>query len=133
MFLANKRREGRQDLKSIALDFDNHMVCIMTDTQQGTEQNSSLKKVAFHSFIPERYRENSSFTWNFENETFSVNQPFVLQPGAIMTQDCFIPEMIIPMKGLGKRFEEFVAILGYEEVDLKSEMPEEMRRLLGLD
>jgi hypothetical protein len=105
----------------------------MTAGQQGTESNPNMKKIAFSSFIPEQYRDNSSFTWNFENETFSVNQPYVLHDGCIMTKDCFVPEMIIPMHGLGKRFDEFVAILGYEEVDLKAEMPAAMRKFLGLE
>jgi hypothetical protein len=120
-------------MKSIALDFDNNMICIMTAGQQGTEQSPNLKKVAFSSFIPKKYIEYNSFTWNFENETFAVNQPYILHDGCIMTQDCFVPEMIFPMPGLKKRFDEFIAILGYEEVDLKAEMPAELRKLLGLD
>lgn len=120
-------------MKSIALDFNNQMICFMTEGQQGTEMNPDIKKLAFNSFIPEKYREHSSFTWNFEADTFAVNQDYVLKDGCIMTKDCFIPEMIIPMKGLHKRFDEFVAILGYEEVDLKAEMPADLRKLLGLD
>ena len=120
-------------MKSIAIDFKNNIVCIMTEGQQGTEQNPDLKKIKFHSFIPERFREYNSFTWNFENETFAVNQDYLLQDGCIMTKDCFIPQCIFPMRGLGKRFEEFIAIMDYEEVDIKEGLPEELKKLLGLD
>lgn len=120
-------------MKSISLDFNNNMICFMTEGQQGTEQDPSLRKVMFHSFIPEKYRDYSSFTWNFEHETFAVNCDYILQAGCIMTKDCFVPQIIIPMQGLQKRFEEFVAIMGYEEVDMIAEIPEELRKLLGLD
>ena len=119
-------------MKSISLDFKNHTICIMKEGQKGTERNHTIKKVAFHSFIPEKYRENSSFTWDFENEKFSVNKDFTLEKGCIMTADCFIPQLIISMPGLKERYDEFVAIMGYEEVDLKEEMPIELRKLLGL-
>ena len=120
-------------MKSIALDFKNNMICFMTAGQQGTETNPDLKKVAFNSFIPEQFRDRNSFTWNFENETFAVNQDYELHEGCIMTKDCFVPECIIPRPKLGKRYDEFVAIMGYEEVDLKAEMPEALRKLLGLE
>lgn len=120
-------------MKSISLDFTNKMICIMADGQQGTEQKPDIKKVAFHSFIPEKYRDYNSFTWNFETETFTVNQDYVLHDGCIMTKDDFIPQFIIPMQGLKKRYDEFIAIMGYEEVDLKSEMPEELKKMLGLE
>lgn len=120
-------------MKSIALDFKNNMICIMTPGQQGTECNPDLKKIAFNSFIPEQFRDRNSFTWNFENETFSINKNYELHEGCIMTKDCFIPELIIPMPNLGIRYDEFIAILGYEEVDLKSEMPAALRKLLGLE
>ena len=120
-------------MKSISLDFKNNMICFITGGQQGTEQNPDIKKVAFHSFIPEKYRDYNSFTWNFESETFAVNQDYILHDGCIMTKDCFIPQFIIPMHGLKKRYDEFVAIMGYKEVDLKAEMPEALRKLLGLE
>lgn len=120
-------------MKSIAFDFKNSMICFMTAGQQGTETNSDLKKVAFNSFIPEQFRDRNSFTWNFENETFAVNQDYKLHEGCIMTKDCFVPEIIVPMPKLGKRHDEFVAIMGYEEVDLKAEMPAALRKLLELE
>ena len=120
-------------MKSIALDFNNNMVCFMTTGQQGTESNPDMQKVAFNSFIPEQFRDRNSFTWNFENETFAVNQDYEIPAGCIMTKDCFVPECIIPMPKLAKRYDEFVAIMGYEQVDLKAEMPAALRKLLGLE
>ena len=120
-------------MNSISLDFDNNMICFMTEGQQGTESNPDLKKVAFNSFIPEEFRDRNSFTWNFENETFAVNQDYVLKSGCIMTKECFVPELIVPMPKLAKRFDEFVTIMDYEQVYLKAEMPDALSHLLGLD
>lgn len=120
-------------MKSIALAFKNNMVCFMTAGQQGTESNPDMQKVAFNSFIPEQFRDRNSFTWNFENETFAVNQDYEIPAACIMTKDSFVPECIIPMPKLAKRYDEFVAIMGYEQVDLKAEMPAALRKLLGLD
>ena len=120
-------------MKSIALDFKNNRICFMTANQQGTERYPDLKKDDFNHFIPEKFHDKNSFTWDFENETFSVNQDILLHDGCIITKDDFLPELIIPMPGLKKRYKEFIAIMNYEEVDLKSEMPEAIRKLLGLD
>lgn len=105
----------------------------MTAGQHGTETNPDLKKSAFNSFIPEQFGDRNSFTWNFENETFAINQDYELHEGCIMTKDCFVPECIIPMLKLGKRYDEFVAIIGYKEIDLKTEIPVALRKLLGLE
>lgn len=120
-------------MKSIALDFKNNMVCFMTAGQQGTESNPDIQIVAFNSFIPEQFRNRTSFTWNFEDETFAVNQSYELHNGCIMTKDCFVPEFILPMPNLSKRYDEFVTILGYTQMDLKAEMPAALRKLLGLE
>ena len=120
-------------MKSISLDFKNNRICIMTDGQQGTEHGQDMKKEKFNSFIPDKFREYNSFTWNFEAETFAVNQDYNLKDGCIMTKDCFIPEVILPMHGLKKRYDEFIAILGYEETAWKTEdFPEELRGLFSL-
>lgn len=120
-------------MKAISLDFKNNMICIMTAGQQGTETNRELRKVAFNSFIPEQFRDRNSFTWDFENETFAVNQDYELHEGCIMTKDCFIPEIMIPMAKLSKRYDEFVAIMGYEEVDLESEITSILMRFLNCE
>lgn len=117
-------------MKSISLDFNNNCICIMTKGQQGTEIAPDIKKAALNSFIPEQYRDRSSFTWNFENDTFCVNQPYVLHSGCIMSKDCFIPEIIIPMPGLGKRYNEFLSIIGYKEEYI--DFSKELLKLFGL-
>ena len=51
----------------------------MTDGQQGTEHGQDMKKEKFNSFIPDKFREYNSFTWNFEAETFAVNKEINLE------------------------------------------------------
>lgn len=119
-------------MKSISIDFKNKRICIMTAGQQGTEHaDESVKKIKFNSFIPEEHREKDSFTWNFEDDTFAVNKKYELKPGCIMTADEFVPELIVPMPGLGKRYEEFIAIMGFEEFETMDIMDDLMKSLLG--
>ena len=42
----------------------------MTEGQQGTERviEELSDKRKFNSFIPEKYRNHTSYTWNFEDE-----------------------------------------------------------------
>ena len=119
-------------MKSISIDFKNDRLCIMSAGQQGVEY-STFKKEDFLAFIPSKYQEHNSFTWNFEDEMFAVNQEYELEPNAIMTPDCFVPTLIIAMPGLAAQYDAFVEVMGYEEVNLIEEMSEELRRLLGLD
>lgn len=108
----------------------------MTAGQQGTEEAVGLTKEMFHSFIPEAYRDKESFTWNFEDNIFSVNQDYHLVDGAIMTPDSFVPQVIIPMKELKNQYEEFLSIMSYKEFDMKDivdAFPDEIRKLFGLE
>lgn len=121
-------------MNSISLDFFNQCVCVMSEGQQGTMCEPDLQKDIFLSFIPDKYRQHQSYTWNFENETFAVNYDYHLRDGAIMTKDCFIPQVIIPMRGLKKRYREFLTLLNYEEFntqDLFAELPSDLRDLFG--
>lgn len=118
-------------MKSISIDFENNYLCIMIKGQQGTER-CDFKKEDFYKFIPEKYRDKSSFTWNFENETIAVNQDYILHSGSIMTKDCFIPQVIVPLSGLARRYDKFIALMGYKEVNLVDEMPDYLRQILGL-
>ena len=123
-------------MKSIGIDFSNRMLCIMTEGQQGTEQaiEELSDKSKFDCFIPEKYRNHTSYTWNFEDETFAVNQDYHLADGCIMTKECFVPEVIVPMPGLKKRWNEMTQLLGMEEVNLKDEIKKDMpdiAKLLG--
>ena len=131
-----QNKEGGGNMKSISIDFENQKICIMTAGQQGTEEALGLTKEMFYPFIPEQYRDKDSFTWNFEDNTFSVNQKYQLRDGAIMTSDCFIPQFIMPMKNLEKQYEEFISIMGYEEFNMKDiadAFPDEIRKLFGLE
>lgn len=112
-------------MKSISIDFSNNMVCILAEGQQGTKLNPDLKRAAFNSFIPEQYRERGSYTWDFDADTFSVNQDYMLKDGCIITKDCFVPETTIAMEGLHGRFDEFVAIMGYGKSNVKEATGEE--------
>ena len=120
-------------MKSIGIDFHNNEINIQFGGQRGVEENLGLKKVAFNSFIPEQFRSRDSFTWDFEQETFAVNKDYDLPAGAIMTTDSFAPEQITTMPGLGERFNEFLAIMGYKEVNLVDELSPEMKAILGLE
>lgn len=106
-------------MNSISLDFKNKMTCIMTAGQQGTEYAPDLHKELFYPYIPEKYRNYNSFTWNFEDETFAVNRDFTFIPGALMTENSFVPEVIIPMKGLSLYFSKFIELMGFEEYSTK--------------
>ena len=119
-------------MKSISIDFKNNVICIMTDNQQGTEIYTH-KKELFSNFIPDKHNDANSFTWNFENETFSVNQDYTLIPGAIMIKDNFIPEIIIPMPGLAKRYNEFIGVMGYHEENTKEILTNELKRFFRLN
>ena len=63
-------------MKRLSLDFDNRCLCIMMPGQEGTQIVPELKKEDFESFIPGKYKDRSSFTWDFEAESISVNQPY---------------------------------------------------------
>ena len=119
-------------MKSISIDFKNKIICIMSERQQGTEHaDESVKKIKFNSFIPEEHREKDSFTWNFEDNTFAVNRKYELKPGCIMSEDNFVPEVIVTMPGLGERYEEFIAIMGFEEFETMDIMDDLIKSLLG--
>lgn len=92
----------------------------MTEGQRGTETNLSIEKETFLKYIPDKFQQHSSFTWNFENETFSVNQDYVKAEGSIMTEACFIPEVILPIPGLKKKYQDFVEDLGYVECNIEN-------------
>ena len=63
-------------MKRLSLDFDNHCLCIMMPGQEGTQIIPELKKEDFENFIPWKFKDRSSFTWDFEAESISINQPY---------------------------------------------------------
>lgn len=118
-------------MKSIAIDFKNNCLCVMSEGQQGTEI-VDFKKEDFYDFIPKKYRDKNSFTWNFESETIAINQDFEVYPGSIMTQDCFIPQVIVPFSGLAKKYDKLLQVMNYEEINLADEMPDYLKKFFGL-
>ena len=119
-------------MKSIALDFKNKMICVMTEGQQGTEYMLELTKEQFFPYIPEKYRDYDSFTWNFQNDTFAINEDYDLEPGSIMTSAAFIPKLIIPMKRLGSHYNNFIELMGYEEISTQSIFDELLTEMFKL-
>lgn len=128
-----KETEG---MKSIAIDFTNSVICFMTDGQQGTEVLLGVSKKELKEYIPRKYYEQNSFTWNFINNTVSINQEYTPLDNEVITQDCFIPKKILPFPNLNKKYEEFLAVIGYQQIPMEEflgELPRELRKLLGLD
>ena len=123
-------------MKSVAIDFSNNTICFMTDGQQGTEYLPDVEKKAMFAFIPEEYRKEDSFTWDFEDGMFSVNRRISLTRGELITEDSFVPAKIMPMPSLKERYSEFLNAIGYEEMnvgDILKELPKEVWKLLGFD
>ena len=48
-----------------------------------------------------------------------------------MSEDNFVPEVIVTMPGLGERYEEFIAIMGFEEFGTMDIMDDLIKSLLG--
>ena len=119
-------------MNQFSLNFDNNYLCIITPGQEGTEFISGLKKETFKSFIPEKYWDKASFTWDFETESITINKPYEPAPGTIITKSCFVPETVEPMPGLADRFEEFIKLLGMEQINLAEEIRKEMPELAKL-
>lgn len=118
-------------MKRLSIDFDNHCLCIMMPGQQGTEIIPELKKEDFEGFIPDKYKDRSSFTWDFDSESISINKPYKAIDN-FMTKECFVPEGSEPMPELRHRFSEFVQILGMEPVNLADEIRKDMPELANL-
>lgn len=125
-------------MKSISIDFKNCCVCLMLDGQQGTEINLKLNdKSKFLDIFPseELMNSSSSFTWNFEDNLFAVNEEYIKSGNSneIMTKDCFVPLKIITYPGLSDKYNEMLSLMGYEESrwtkdDFKN-FPDEIKNL----
>lgn len=126
-------------MKSLSIDFKNKTLCIMVGAQEGT-QFCDIPKEDFLAYIPKKYMDYTSYTWNFENETLSMNQEYNMskeasERGAILTKTCFVPECIIPMPGLSSLYSKFLKILDLEEMSSEKlflGLPAPMRKLLRL-
>jgi hypothetical protein len=103
----------------------------MMPGQEGTQIIPELKREDFESFIPQKFSKKSSFTWDFEAESVSVNQPYKAKDN-FMTKECFVPEVVEPMPKLGKRFNEFIKLLKMEPVNLADEIQKDMPEIAKL-
>lgn len=118
-------------MKKISIDFKNNAICFMLKNQQGTEFNPCLKnRKAFNGFIPGKYRKNNVFTWDFENNKFSIDDD--IEKSNFIVKEQFISKRTYNMPGLSERYEEFVAILGYEQMDLSKDCSELLKKLFRI-
>ena len=121
-------------MKRLSIVFDNNCLCIMMSGHQGTDIISDLRQEDFESFIPKKFKDKSSFTWDFEAETISINQPYKATNN-YMTKECFIPMVTEPYPKLSKRYDEFLRLLKVKPINLVDEIRREMpevAKLLGL-
>lgn len=124
-------------MKSIAIDFRNNCICIMNEGQKGTEIIPLPDKEKLSALFPTKELMNSStsFTWNFEDNLFAVNEEYIKSddPNEIMTSDCFVPTKIVTYPGLSDRYDEMLSLLGYEEThwteDDFKDFPDEFKDL----
>lgn len=102
-------------MRIVSLDFKNHIIYVAVDESERIKFEADIKKTVFSSFIPvQYYHDYDSFTWNFDNEIFAVNQNYIVKDDIIVAKECFVPQVIEPMNGLKKRFNKFVRLLEYE-------------------
>ena len=106
-------------MKIISIDFNSNIICFTGKEERRIKSTDELKKEDFIGFIPRKHMEYNSFSWNFEAETFAVNQENKRIEECDTEKDYFRPQFIIPMKGLRKRYKEFVAIMGDETLQLE--------------
>ncbi len=122
-------------MKQFSLDFKDSILGIKTDKQDTTEKIFGLKKEDFESFIPEKYKDRMSFTWDFEAETISINEVYKPSNTNNGWNLRFIPEVVEPMPNLGKRFDEFAKTVKLEEWNIGDEIRKvspELAELIGL-
>jgi len=123
-------------MKSLSVDFKNKTLCIMVGEQIGT-QYCDVPKEKFLAYIPKKYVNYTSYTWNFENDTIAMNQEYnmskeAIERGAIITKECFVAECIVPMPGLHSLYSKFLKLLDLEEItceELFSGLPDPLRKL----
>ena len=118
-------------MKIITIDFKNKIIYIATEGEKIVKRNVELDKRDFSNCIPSKYIDYDSFSWNFLNETFAVNQDYKLLDGAEITYDSCLPQFIIPMSGLKKYFKEILKLIGEDETSLKYESTSRLKKFLG--
>ena len=99
-------------MKKVTIDFTNQVICIKARSYQETKRIEFLDKEEFAQFFPEKkyMTDYNSYTWNFDTNTFIVNQDKELktnESGEIR----FLPEVIIPMPKLSRKYREFMDLV----------------------
>lgn len=107
-------------MKKISFDFTNRMLAIETSSQAGTEgMPEHITKSSLFQFVPSEHLLHATcFTFDFENNSFSVNQDIPLlnrERGEILTIGSFVPVFSINILGLNDNFMKLCEIIGYEE------------------
>ncbi len=100
-------------MKRLSLDFEKGCLCYALNKNKGIKQLSNLNRDDFKAFIPDRFIDKASYTWDFEAETISINQK-----SSAMTDKSFIPEVVTPYPKLTKRFQEFIRLLPPDAMEL---------------
>ncbi len=99
-------------MKKVSIDFTNQIVCIKARSYQETREFESLEKEEFAQFFPEKkyMTDYNSYTWNFDTNTFIVNQEQKAK-GNERGEVRFLPELIIPMPKLSRKYREFMDLV----------------------
>ena len=128
-------------MKKYYLYFKNHCYGVDDEGARGTEIIPEIdisKKEYFMEFIPVEYKDECSFSWDFENNIFSVYEPYDAVDNFV-TLECFRPVLEEPMPNLSKNYEKFKQILekqfNLRRVSIAAEIIKESpeaAKLLGL-
>ena len=99
-------------MKKVTIDFTNQIICIRARSYQETRKLESLEKEELAQFFPEKkyMTDYNSYTWNFDTNTFIVNQDKKVKGGE-SGEIRFLPEVIIPMPKLSRKYREFMDLL----------------------
>ncbi len=100
-------------MKKVTIDFTNNIIRISARSYQETKKLSSLDKDFIASFFPsKKYLEDyNSYTWNFDLNTFVVNQEQKIDASADADSIKFLPELIVPMPKLSRKYKEFMNLI----------------------
>lgn len=111
-------------MKIIGINFSENIVLLKTEGQNGTEKKDCCKEKML-KYIPSQYYENTCFSWDFEQETITINEDYVKSnPNAIVTEEDFKACKTISMPGLKGLYDNFIKDLEYEEVNFKEYVKE---------
>jgi hypothetical protein len=99
-------------MKTVTIDFTNHVLKIMAKKYEDTRKFEGFKKEELAPFFPEKkfMEDYNSYTWDFDADIFIVNQDkrkVISETGDIR----YFPELIIPMPNLSRKYKDFMNIV----------------------